>query len=401
MSFQPAAEILERYADVLVNFALGSGRGIRRGEVVRLTVGEEAKPLYVALRNAVLRAGGTTLGNYLPSGIAREGLELASVEQLSTFQRPYYRGLATSLDHSVTIVSTTNLRELEGVDPEKLMLVRRTTQPYRDWLDAKEDAGRYTWTLALYGTAAMAREARMTLPEYWEQIVHACFLDDPQPIARWRETARELSRIRRRLDRLEIARLHVEGDDVDLWVELGPGRGWLGGSGRNIPSFELFTSPDWRGTTGTVSFSEPLYRYGSLIEGIRLRFERGEVVEASATKNEKLLLAMIASDRGARRVGEFSLTDGRLSRITRFMAETLFDENRGGPEGNFHLALGSAYKDAYPGDPAAVSKRNWAKLGYNESSVHTDIVSTTRRQVEAVLASGRTRVVYGDGRFTV
>lgn len=401
MAYRVPEEILERYADVLINFALGGGEGIRRGDVVRITVGEEAKPLYVALRKAVLLAGGTYLGNYVPSGVAREATELASTEQLSTFHRAYFRGLLATIDHHVSIVSTNDLRELEGVDPEKLMLARRTSQPYRQWLNKKEAAGAYTWTLGLYGTPAMAKEARMSLSEYWDQIIHACFLDDPDPIKRWRETAREQSRVKRRLDRLEIERLHIEAEDVDLVIGLGPGRGWLGGSGRNIPSFEIFTSPDWRGTEGSVRFSEPLYQYGSLIEDIRLRFVKGEVVEASAAKNENLLLNMLASDPGARRVGEFSLTDGRLSRITRFMADTLYDENRGGPEGNFHIALGSAYKDAYTGDASKPSARDWSRLGYNESSVHTDIVSTSGRRVTARLPNGKSRLIYRDGQFTV
>ena len=401
MAYTPSAEILDRYADVLVNFALGGGRGIARGDVVRITVSEEAKPLYVALRNTVLRAGGTYISNYLPADVGREEFELASVEQLSTFHRRYLRGLADTIDHSVAIHSTTDLREFEGIDPKKILLVRKTNEPYRQWLNTKENAGRYTWTLALYGTAAMAREAGISLEQYWEQIIYACYLDDPQPIRRWKELAREQNRVKRALDRLEIERLHVEADDIDLWIGVGPGRSWLGGSGRNIPSFEIFTSPDWRTTEGTVHFSEPLYRYGSRIEDIRLRFERGEVVEATAATNEELLTAMIASDPGARRVGEFSLTDGRASRITRFMADTLFDENRGGPQGNMHIAVGSAYKDAYPGDRATLTKREWKALGYNDSSVHTDVVSTTRREVTAHLPGGRTRVIYRDGQFTV
>jgi aminopeptidase len=281
------------------------------------------------------------------------------------------------------------------------MAARRAMHPYRQWLDRKEAAGKYTWSIGLYGTRAMAREAGMSLESYWEQIIHACFLDDPNPIARWRETAREIERVKKRIDRLEIERVHVEADDIDLWVSFGPGRRWLGGSGRNIPSFEIFSSPDWRGTEGTVRFNEPLYYYGSLIEDIRLRFERGEVVEASAAKNEPLLRSMIASDAGSRRVGEFSLTDGRLSRITRFMADTLYDENRGGPDGNFHLALGSAYKESYPGDAAALKRREWSALGYNSSAVHTDIISTSSRTVTAVLPSGKSKVIYGEGRFTI
>ncbi len=110
---------------------------------------------------------------------------------------------------------------------------------------------------------------------------------------------------------------------------------------------------------------------------------------------------MIATDPGAKRIGEFSLTDGRLSRITRFMAKTLYDENRGGAEGNFHVAVGRAYKDAYTGDPAALGKRDWSRLGYNESSVHTDIVSTARREVTAQLPSGKRKLIYRDGQFRV
>jgi aminopeptidase len=400
VAYRPPQEIVDRYARVLVRFALNDGVGVQPGQVVRLVSDEQAKPLFAAARNEILRAGGLVLPAYQPAGIAREAIELASPEQLQTFLRRYWRGLADTVDHSVTIWAR-DPRELEGVDPRKLLLQRKALLPYRRWLDEKETRGRFSWTLALYGTSALAREARMPLRDYWQQIIRACFLDDPDPIARWREAMGEIRRVMRRLDRLALARLHLEADDADLWLTLGEGRKWLGGTGHNIPSFEIFTSPDWRGTEGTVSFNEPLYHYGALIRGIRLRFERGNVTEASAQTNEPLLLEMLATDPGARRLGEFSLTDGRISRITRFMAETLYDENRGGAQGNFHLALGNAYKDAYPGDPAALERKDWKALGYNESAVHTDIVSTSRRRVTGYLPGGRTRAIYEDGRFLV
>jgi aminopeptidase len=399
--YRPAPELLERYADVLVNFALRGGKGIRRGDVVLISAGEPSKPLYIAVRDAVLRAGGTYIASYAPEGASRGALELATAAQIETFHHRYYRGLAAQIDHQVTIRATDDPHELEGLDTSKVVLARRTGRPYRQWLDAKETAGRYSWTVGLYGTRAMAKEARLSLAEYWRQIAEACFLDDADPIRRWRETWRELARIKRRLDRLEIEALHVEGDGVDLRVAIGAERRWLGATGHNIPSFEVFTTPDWRGTEGSIAFTEPLYRYGSLIEGIRLRFERGRAVEASATRNEALLQAMVATDGGACRVGEVSLTDGRFSPITRFMADTLYDENRGGPEGNFHLALGNAYKAAFTGEGTTQSKRDWQRLGFNESSIHTDIVSTARREVSATFANGRTRAIYRDGRFLV
>jgi aminopeptidase len=107
---------------------------------------------------------------------------------------------------------------------------------------------------------------------------------------------------------------------------------------------------------------------------------------------------MIATE-GADRVGEFSLTDRRFSRITRFMAQTLYDENVGGSFGNTHIAVGRSYQDAYAGDPALVSDEEWQRLGFNSSSVHTDIVSTTDRVVTATLPGGEQRVIYRDGQF--
>jgi len=98
-------------------------------------------------------------------------------------------------------------------------------------------------------------------------------------------------------------------------------------------------------------------------------------------------------------VGEFSLTDKRFSRITRFMAHTLYDENVGGPFGNTHIALGRSYQDAYTGDPATVKAEDWERLGFNNSSVHTDIVSTTDRTVTAELRGGEQRVIYENGEF--
>jgi aminopeptidase len=194
--------------------------------------------------------------------------------------------------------------------------------------------------------------------------------------------------------------LHIKGEDVDLTVGIGKKRKWMAGSGRNIPSFEMFISPDWRLTEGWIKFNQPLYRYGNLIEGVELEFENGKVVRASAEKGEDVLKEMIAVE-GANQVGEFSLTDSRLSRITKFMGETLYDENTGGEFGNTHIALGSSYKDSYPGDPSKVSDQEWKDLGYNDSVVHTDIVSTRDRVVTAELEDGSSIKLYEDGKFVM
>jgi aminopeptidase len=342
MSYQPNAEILEKYAKVLVNFALGGGKGIKPGEVIFVQAPLSALPFYRALRKVVLDSGGlliSALGDDM-SGAAKYFYEHATNEQLTAFLDKYYKGLVAQVDHRIAVIADHDVHELDSVDPKKIMLVQKSAKPLMKWFDAKENQGKYTWTLALYGTPSMAKEAGLTLEEYWNQIINACYLDFSNPITKWRKTSTEVVRVADKLTKLDIKGLHVQGDDVDLKISMGENRRWLGGGGRNIPSFEVFTSPDWRGTEGWIKFNQPLYYYGPKVEGIELHFQKGRVVKSTAKKNQKLLHEMLSTDIGASQLGEFSLTDTRLSRITKFMAETLFDENIGGPYGNTHLAVG-------------------------------------------------------------
>lgn len=281
------------------------------------------------------------------------------------------------------------------------MLSQKSAKPVMEWFDVKENNGKYTWTLALYGTRAMAQEAGLTTREYWKQIIKACYLDRSDPIEHWRRSEREIKRIAAKLSSLKIEEVHVLGSDVDLKLKIGSSRRWLGGSGRNIPSFEVFTSPDWRGTEGWIRFNQPLYRYGSMVKGIELHFSKGRVVKSAASQNQDLLKEMLSADEGASQVGEFSLTDKRLSRITKFMAQTLFDENIGGRYGNTHIAVGRAYRDAYVKGTKGIKPSEFVKAGFNQSSIHTDMISTTNRKVTALLPDGSQKIIYQDGQFTI
>ena len=149
-----------------------------------------------------------------------------------------------------------------------------------------------------------------------------------------------------------------------------------------------------------MRFNQPLYRYGQLIKGIYLKFENGIVVDFDATHNKDLLAEMLKTP-NANKVGEFSLTDGRHSRITKFMGETLYDENVGGPEGNTHIAIGSAYNETYTGDASKLTDEEIAELGFNQSAEHTDIISTARRTVTATLSDGSQKIIYQNGQFTL
>jgi len=392
---------------VLVRFALNGGKGVKRGDIVYLIVPDVAKPLLVHLRRELLDVGAHTMLRYLPASsdgrnmrFTRDFYERANKDQLTFFPKKYYKGLVDTIDHQLVILADTDPHELKGIDPRKIMESSKSAKPFMQWRDEKERKGKFSWTLALYGTEAEAREAGMGERAFWNQIIKACFLDKRDPIVHWKKVFRMIYGFEKKLNKLPIDKLHIKGGDVDLWITLGEKRRWLGGRGANIPSFELFTSPDCRYTEGWIKFNQPLYRYGNLIEGIALEFKKGRVVKATARKNQHVLREMIKTE-NADKVGEFSLTDKRLSRITRFMANTLYDENVGGKYGNTHIALGKSYTDAYTGRQDTISKAGWKKLGFNNSVVHTDIISTTNRTVTAHLKNGKEKVIYKNGMFTI
>jgi aminopeptidase len=412
MAYTPSDTILKKYADVLVNFALGGGKGIKKGDVVRVSASESAKPLFNAVCNTITDAGGHVLSHYSPDDEQGDGrrnenhtryfYEHAAPHQLDFFPAKYLKGLVEQMDHSLFILAEADPHALKGIDGKKIMRRGLTLKPFMDWRHEKEWKGKFTWTIALYGTRRMAREAGLSEKVYWGEIIKACFLNEKDPIKKWKQVYRDIEKYRGRLNKLspKIDRLHAVGPDMDLWITLGKKRAWHAGSGRNIPSFEIFTSPDWRGTEGWIRFNQPLYRYSQKITGIQLWFKGGRVMKSSAKTNEKLLKEMIAT-KGADRIGEYSLTDSRHSRITKFMAETLFDENMGGKWGNTHLALGMSYRDTYAGDVSKLTTKEAERLGFNDSSVHTDIISTTRRTVTAHLKDGTKKVIYKDGRFVL
>ncbi|MSU73788.1 aminopeptidase [Candidatus Kaiserbacteria bacterium] len=410
--FVPSEKILKQYADVLVNFALGMGKGIKKGDVVRLSANESAKPLFMAVCNAIVDAGGHVLSHYAPdeengdmrrnASTGRYFYQHASEAQLKFFPAKYLKGVVDQMDHSLYLLADKDMHLMDGIDPKKMMVRGMAMKQFTDWRHEKEWKGKFTWSIAMYGTPAMAKEAGLSEKEYWNQIIKACFLDYKDPIKRWKEVYAEIEKFKNRLNALtpKIDRLHAVGPDMNLWIRVGEKRNWLAGRGVNMPSFEIFTSPDWRGTEGWIRLNQPLYRYGSKITGIELEFKKGRVVKSKAKTNEKLLKEMIATP-GADRLGEYSLTDKRHSRITKFMAETLYDENMGGPYGNTHIALGMSYRDTFRGDVSKLTTKQAEALGFNDSSVHTDVISTTRRTVTAHLKNGKTKVIYKDGKFVL
>jgi aminopeptidase len=179
MSFVPPQEVLERYASVLVDFALGGGQGVKPGEVVRIVAAESAKPLYVELNRAVWRAGGHVIGGYQPDddsafNLSRDFYRSATPEQLDHFSSRYLRGLIDEMDHQVSVIAESDPHALDSVDPGRIMRRGEAMRPLLDWRGEKENAGRFSWTLGLYGTPAMAAEAGMEEAESRKQAWTIC-----------------------------------------------------------------------------------------------------------------------------------------------------------------------------------------------------------------------------------
>jgi len=398
--YQPSPALLKKYADVLVKFALRGGKWVKKGEAVFVQLPECAKPFYLPLQKAILEAGAHPMIDYMPDGVARHFFEHASDDQIVFYPHHFLHGKVAQMDHVISIVAEADKYELKWIDAKKLAARRHSRKEYMDRRRDKENAGKHTWTIWMYGTPAMAKEAKMSLKAYREQIIKACYLDYKDPIEQWKKTFKNTNKIKNWLDKMKIEYVHVTWPDADLKVKIGGDRKWLGWGGRNIPSFEVFTSPDCRETEGRVKFDQPLYAYGQMIKWIELHFKKWVVVKSSAKVNEKLLKELIKIP-NANKLWEFSLTDGRTSHITKFMGETLFDENMGWKYGNMHIALWASYNDTRIGDVSKLSKKQAEKIWFNDSSEHKDIVSTAPKTVTAILKDGSKKVIYKDGQFMI
>jgi aminopeptidase len=315
------------------------------------------------------------------------------------FIAPGEKELCESLNGRIFLRAPESLTHLKGIDSQKIGKVLVSRKPLRDIFEKREEKGVYGWTLCTLPTHELAAQAKTTIKTYTAQIVKACYLDKEDPVAQWESIHRNVKGIKKWLNSLKVEYFHVESQNIDLKITPGEKRRWLGVSGHNIPSFEVFLSPDWRGTEGTYYANQPSFRTGNYVEGVHLTFEKGSARKIDAETGREFTQKQLAMDKGACRIGEFSLTDRRFSRIDRFMADTLFDENYGGRYGNCHVALGASYTDTYAGDSAEMTKELKARMGFNDSALHWDLVNTERKTVTAHLADGKELLIYEDGMF--
>ena len=399
--YTPSQEILEKYANVMVNFALRWWKWIKKWDVVFVQIPEWAKPFYIPLQTAILKAWWHPIMQYHPDGVDRNFYENASDEQLSFFAEAYVKWRIESMTHNIRVIADSDLHELDGIDPLKIMKRVKANRAFRDLRDIKEREWKFSRTICMYGTEAMAKEAWLSLEEYWNQIIDACFLNEPDPVKKWEEVYSEMYRVKDKLNELKLEYVHVTWPDEDLKLKIWSDRVWRSWSGCNIPSFEVFTSPDCRDVNWRMKCNQPLYRYGSLVEWIRLEFKDWKLIKASADKNDDILQEMVKIE-WMDHLWEFSLTDARISKITHFMAETLFDENVGWEYGNTHIALWRWFDECYAWDKSKLDDPEYKKsIWLNYSAEHVDVISTAKKKVTWTLSNWDEILIYEDGKFMI
>jgi aminopeptidase len=237
-------------------------------------------------------------------------------------------------------------------------------------------SGELRWVMTNYPCQALAQEAEMSLADYENFVYQATFADQVDPLQHWRDMHDEQERLISWLAGKKA--ISIRGPQVDLTLSI-VGRKFINSDGdQNMPSGEIFTSPVEESINGWVSFSYPAIFQGVFVEGIRLEFENGRVVNASAEKNEEFLLKMLDTDEGSRFVGELGI--GTNYGISRFTKNILYDEKIGG---TFHLALGSGFGEAG---------------GINASVIHWDLISDATKETEMHVDG---ELFYKDGKFLV
>lgn len=393
---------LERYADVLLwGMQKARTKSFKKGDIVMVRFNQRAIKLAELLQVRLLdRRLNTMLRMLATDRMEYDFFSRADKEQLG-FIAPGEKEMVKNLNGTIFLNAPESLTHLQTIDSRRITAVVIARKPLRDILTQREEQGLFGWTLCSLTTPQLARHAAMSQKQYTEQIVKACYLNAPDAVSKWEEIFRNAREIKQWLNSMRITGYHIQSARIDLRVGHGLQRRWIGISGHNIPSFELFISPDWRQTEGVFFANQPSYRNGNLVRDVRLEFKNGSVCAVDAEYGRAFVQEQVGMDAGAARLGEFSLTDIRFSKIDRFMADTLFDENFGGAYGNCHIALGASYSDTFRGRPALLTKKFKQQLGFNDSALHWDLVNTEKKIVTAYLAGGRTQVIYENGRFKI
>jgi len=359
-----------KLAHVLVHYSTG----VRPGDLVRISGSTVARPLLVQVYRHALAAGAHPYVNMTPDELKPIFLKEGSDEQL-TFENPVVQHEVETIDVSIGVWAEANTRALSRIDPGRQALAGKGRRKYMQTFLGRASQKALRWTGTQFPCQASAQDAEMSLAEYEDFVFAAGLLHHEDPAAAWRQVSERQQRLVDHLNgKKEIRFVTPQGTDLTLGVE---GRTWINCDGHeNFPDGEVFTGPIEDATEGVAQFSFPAVHGGREATDVRLVFRAGKVVEATASKGEDFLTAMLDQDDGGRTLGEIAI--GTNYSITGYTKNTLFDEKIGG---TFHAAVGAAYPETG---------------GKNESGLHWDMVCDLRQGGQIFVDGER---ISENGRF--
>ncbi|HMP89821.1 MAG TPA: aminopeptidase [Kiritimatiellia bacterium] len=340
------SDFVRKFARLLVGYSIYA----KKGESILVDGTSVAEPLIESVYEELLKVGAYPLVRMSPRDALTGFFAHARDIHLDTMA-PFEKVLAKAVDGSIRIMSSTNTRALSSVNPQKQTRLAKARRDIRKIMLAKK------WALTLYPTEAYAQDAEMSLKDFENFVIMANFLDRANPVAEWNKLEKQHQKLIARLKGADEIR--IVGDETDLKMSVKKRIFISSVATHNVPSGEIFTGPVEESVEGHIKYDFPVCEGGREIDGIRLVFRGGRVVDASATKNEKYFLAMLDMDPGARRLGELGI--GTNYGIQRFIKNILFDEKIGG---SVHLALGESYPETG---------------GVNKSALHWDMIKDLRK----------------------
>ena len=410
-------DTLRKYADLTIRVGVNLQPGQRLaiiGPLANGGVSLDAAPLVRCLAETAYRAG----ASYVEAIWGDEALQLARFSHAprgSFGETSRWLGPAL-LDHvragdAVLSIYANDPDLLAGRDPEQITAVQlataRACRPFRDLIGRNAS----NWTIVAAPSAPWARKVfpeaapDVALARLWDAIAAACRLDHPDPTAAWRPHLAALDARKDRLNARRYSALLYTGPGTSLIVGLPDRHMWVSGQSRsgndilftaNLPTEEVFTMPHKDRVDGVVSATKALSYGGALIEGLRLRFLAGRIVEASASAGEQVLRGLLATDEGAARLGEIALVPhgSPISKSGLLFYSTLFDENAAS-----HLAVGSAYKSTLSGGEE-MSDEEFESAGGNRSAAHVDfMIGSGELDVDGRRADGTLEPVMRSGEW--
>lgn len=312
-------------------------------------------------------------------------------------------------DASFLILESYIPKLMDDIDEEKISAsnyVKRTTKPI---YKKKQMTYDIPWCICCLPNELWAKELFPDKENSYEllykTLLNICMVDEYDPIDNWNNYIKDTIHRVNKLNELKIKKLHYKNDlGTDLIIELIPDSVWEGvGTGKeenmlvNMPSYEIFTSPNSKKTEGIVYSSKPLNYNGALIDEFWLKFEKGKVIDFDAKKGKKILEGIINSDDGSSYLGEAALVsyDSPISNTNLVFYETLLDENA-----SCHLALGEGFKTVIK-DYDKYSDEEIEKMGLNISKVHVDfMIGTKDLNIVAETDNGNIEI-FKDGNFVI